>query len=79
MDGWGLLKGGMYVPSLKNRKKKVCLWWKVHLIAYPAILLYRHSTQIIMKQTIQIEHNRITNPNGREAAPVGYLQAWPRF
>lgn len=24
MDGWGLLKGGMYVPSLKNRKKKVC-------------------------------------------------------
>ena len=28
---------------------------------------------------IQIEHNRITNPNGREAAPVGYLQAWPRI
>ena len=49
------------------------------LIAYPAVLLYRHSTQIIMKQMIQIEHNRITNPNGREAAPVGYLQAWPRI
>ena len=32
-----------------------------------------------MKQMIQIEHNRITNPNGREAAPVGYLQAWPRI
>lgn len=23
MDGWGLLQGGMYVPSLKKRKKKV--------------------------------------------------------
>ena len=22
MDGWGLLKGGMYVPSLKKQKEK---------------------------------------------------------
>ena len=27
MDGWGLLKGSLYVPSLKNRKKKVC-WFE---------------------------------------------------
>ena len=40
----------------------------MHLIFYPAILVYRHPTQIIMKQTIQIEHNKIRNPNGQEAA-----------
>ena len=29
---------------------------------------------------MQIEHNRIQkNPNWLEAAPVGYLQAWPRI
>ena len=30
-------------------------------------LVYRQSTQIIQKQRIQIQHNRIKNPNWREA------------
>ena len=32
--------------------------------------VYRHSTQIILKQTMLIDHNRIKNPNWREAAPL---------
>ena len=31
-------------------------------------LVYRHSIQIILKQIMQIKHNRIKNPNWREAA-----------
>ena len=27
---------------------------------------------------MQIEHDKIKNPNRREAAPVGYLKAWRR-
>ena len=30
-------------------------------------LVYRQSTQIIQKQRIQIQHNRIKNPNWQEA------------
>ena len=79
MDG-DFLKGGMYVPSLKNRKKKVC-WFESALnsLSSCTTLQALNSNNNIMKQMIQIEHNRITNPNGREAAPVGYLQAWPRI
>ena len=28
---------------------------------------------------IQIKHNRVKNPNWPDAAPAGYLQAWPRI
>ena len=38
-----------------------CLWWKVHL-AYPASLQALHSNTII-----QIQHNRIKNPNWQKA------------
>ena len=41
---------------------------EVHL-AYPAsYIVYRHSTTIILKQMMQIEHIRIKNPNWQEAA-----------
>ena len=41
-------------------------------------LVYRQSTQIIQKQRIQIQHNRIKNPNWQEATSWLY-QAWPRM
>ena len=28
---------------------------------------------------MQIEHNKIKNPDWREATPVAYLQVWPRI
>ena len=46
------------------KNKKACLQWKVHL-AYPASLLAFHSTT--WKQIIQIQHNRIKNPNWQGA------------
>ena len=49
----------------KKEALKACLQWKVHL-AYPASLQALHS--ITQKQIIQIQHNRVKNPNCQEAA-----------
>ena len=32
-----------------------------------------------LKQIIQIELNRVKNPNWSGGKPAGYLQAWPRI
>ena len=47
----------------KKEALKACLQWKVHL-AYPASLQALHS---ITQKQIQIQHNRISNPNRQEA------------
>ena len=73
-----LSREGARMGSKLLRLKKglrVCLWWKVHL-AYPAS--YRHATQIILKQIMQIEHNRNNKKTWRRQS-VCYLQAWLRI
>ena len=59
------LRDQQVTRSLKRfNSLKACLWWKVHL-AYPASLQALHSNTY--KQIIQIQHNRIKNPNWQEA------------
>ena len=52
------------VIKKKKKRLKACLQWKLHL-ACPANLQALHSN--IQKQIIQIQHNRIKNPNWQKA------------
>ena len=53
------------IPRVEKKKGlKACLLWKVHL-AYPASLQARHSNT--WKQIIQMQHDKIKNPNWQEA------------